>query len=65
MTKILVLIKVSTAGGRIALQSYIFEHFFSSFAGDLNGSLIFALLFVLIWVVMLIPLYRRRIFIKI
>lgn len=65
MAKILVLIKVSTAGGRIALQSYIFEHFFSSFAGDLNGSLIFSLFFILIWVVMLIPFYRKRIFIKI
>jgi predicted acyltransferase len=65
MAKILVLIKIPTAGARISLQSYIFEHFFSSFAGNLNGSLIFALLFALIWIVMLIPLYRRRIFIKI
>jgi predicted acyltransferase len=65
MAKILVLIKVPIAVGRISLQAYIFEHFFSPLAGDLNGSLIFALLFVLIWVAMLIPLYRKRIFIKI
>jgi predicted acyltransferase len=65
VAKLLVLIKVSTTRGPIALQSYIFEHFFFSFAGDLNGSLIFALFFVLIWVVLLIPLYRKRIFIKI
>jgi predicted acyltransferase len=65
MAKILVLIEVPTAAGRIALQSYIFEHFFSPLAGDLNGSLIFAVLFVIIWVVMFIPFYRKRIFIKI
>ncbi|UCE42933.1 MAG: DUF1624 domain-containing protein [Candidatus Aminicenantes bacterium] len=65
MAKILVLIKVPTAAGRIALQSYLFQHFFSPLAGDLNGSLIFALLFVLIWIIMLIPFYKKRIFFKI
>ena len=65
IAKLLVLIKVSTASGRIALQAFIFEHFFSPISGDLNGSLIFALLFVVIWVFMLIPFYRKSIFIKI
>jgi predicted acyltransferase len=63
--KLLVFIKVSTTSGRIALQSYIYEQFFSSIAGDLNGSLIFALSFLLVWVFLLIPFYRKRIFIKI
>ncbi len=65
MAKALIAIKVPTADGWIPLQSYIFEHFFSPLAGDLNGSLIFALLFVLVWIVLLIPFYRKRIFIKI
>jgi predicted acyltransferase len=65
MAKALVAIKVSTADGRIPLQSYVFDRFFSPLAGDLNGSLIFALVFVLIWTVLLIPLYKKRIFIKI
>jgi predicted acyltransferase len=63
--KLLVLIKVPTSEGTVALQTYIFEHFFSPLAGNLAGSLIFALLFVVLWVVLLIPFYRKRIFIKI
>ena len=65
MAKTLVAVKVPTAAGRIALQPYIFERFFSPLAGNLNGSLIFALLFVLVWTLLLIPFYRKRIFIKI
>jgi len=63
--KLLVLIKVPTSGGTVALQTYLFEHFFSPLAGNFAGSLIFALLFVVLWVVLLIPFYRKRIFIKI
>jgi predicted acyltransferase len=63
--KLLVLIKVPTSEGTVALQTYIFEHFFSPLAGNFAGSLIFALLFVVLWVVLLIPFYRKRIFIKI
>lgn len=44
---------------------YIYDHFLVPWAGHLNGSLVFAIVFVLIWVGIMIPLYRKRIFIKI
>jgi predicted acyltransferase len=57
--------KLHPAGGDIALKTWLYQKLFASWAEPTNASLLFALSFVLVWLVLLIPLYRRRIFIKI
>lgn len=66
VAKMLARWKVVTAdGSTIALKTWIYEQLFASWAGPLNGSLFFATAYVLLWLVPLIPLYRRRIYVKI
>jgi predicted acyltransferase len=52
-------------GTTTSLYSWIYKNLFASWAGPLNGSLAFAITYVLLWLVILIPLYRKRIFLKI
>lgn len=66
MAKFLFLIKATMAdGSKVALKTYIYKNFFASWAGDLNGSLFFAISYIILWLLILTPLYRNRIFIKI
>ena len=65
MVKVLIEIKVSTNQGAVSLYSYIYEHLMVPLAGHLNGSLLFPLLLLVFWVLVLIPLYRKKIYIKI
>jgi predicted acyltransferase len=59
-------IKLATAdGGEIRLNAWIYQHVFASWAGELNGSLFYALSYVALWLIVLIPLYRKRLFVKI
>jgi predicted acyltransferase len=59
------LIQTATAGGPASLKAWIYMHAFASWAGPLNGSLAFAIAFVLFWFAIALPLYLKRIFIKI
>ena len=65
MVKLLIEIKVSTSQGAVSLHPYIYDHLLVPLAGHLNGSLLFPLLLLVFWVLVLIPLYRKKIFIKI
>jgi len=65
MTKILIWIKVSAAGKTQTLYSWIYERAFASWAGPMIGSLAFALIYVLLWIMMLVPLYRHKVFLKV
>jgi len=65
MVKFLIATKVSTGQGSMALYPYIYDHLLVPLAGHLNGSLLFPLLLLSFWVVVMIPLYRKKIFIKI
>jgi predicted acyltransferase len=65
MVKLLLVIKVPIDQGAVALYPYIYEHLLVPLAGHLNGSLLFPLLLLSIWVLSMIPLYRKKIFIKI
>jgi predicted acyltransferase len=65
MAKMLGIAKVSSAGKTISLWAYIYETVLRPYAGDFIGSLIFPLLLLLVWFVILWPLYKKRIFIKI
>ena len=65
MVKFLVVIKVSTSQGAVALYPYIYDHLLVPLAGNLNGSLLFPLLLLVFWILVLIPFYRKKRFIKI
>lgn len=65
LTKLLLWVKVSSGDERISLFSWIYRHAFVPWAGEINGSLAFALGFVLLWLMVMLPLYRKKIFIKI
>ncbi len=52
-------------GGRVDLQSWVYENFYASWASPLNASLLFAITIVLLWLGVLTILYRKRIFIKV
>ncbi|MCP4250729.1 MAG: DUF5009 domain-containing protein [bacterium] len=55
----------TTAGETTSVKAWLFENVFASWAGRLNGSLLFALVYITLWLLLLLPLHRRRIFIKI
>jgi predicted acyltransferase len=49
----------------ISLYSAIYNNLLVPLAGHLNGSLLFPLLLLVFWVLVMIPLYRKKIYIKI
>jgi predicted acyltransferase len=65
LVKVLLWIDVPAGGETIRLYSWIYRKGFVPWAGELNGSLAFAIVFVLIWMALMIPLYRKKIWIKI
>ena len=65
MVKLISLIRVSANGEVLPLKTYIYNHLLVPWAGPLNGSLIFPLLLIILWVGIMVPLYKKKIFIKI
>jgi predicted acyltransferase len=65
MVKLLIVIKVPTEQGAVSLYSYIYQNLMVPLAGNLNGSLLFPLLLLVFWVLVLVPMYRKKIFVKI
>ncbi len=63
--KFLNLVKVSSGGQTVSAKEYFFSHVLAPWAGPKIGSLLFALLFVGVWILLVLPLYRKKIFIKI
>ncbi len=59
------IIKVSSDGKRIPLQSWLYQTLFASWLTPVNASLAFALAFVLFWYGILHALYRRNIILKV
>ncbi|HYP26087.1 MAG TPA: heparan-alpha-glucosaminide N-acetyltransferase domain-containing protein [Blastocatellia bacterium] len=51
-----------SAGG---VKAYTFDHFFASWASPINASLLWGLAFVLFWWLLMLVLYKRKIFIKV
>ncbi len=54
-----------SGGTSIPLRVSIYREYFLSWASPLNASLAFAFAYVVFWLVLLTPLYRRRMFIRI
>jgi len=65
MVKLISLIKVTTSGEVLPLKAYIYNHVLAPWAGQLNGSLLYPLFLILLWVGIMVPLYRKKIIIKI
>ena len=64
MVKIMALINVTAGGKTVGLQPWIYQNLFVPWAGQMNGSLAYALSYTLFWLAVLVPLYRKKIFIK-
>ncbi len=64
-TKTILKVKFLLNGETVSGYSYLYKTIFQPFAGDINGSLLFALTHVFVWWVILLWLYRQKIFIKI
>lgn len=65
MAKMMGFISVMANGQTLSLKSYIYSHLLAPWAGHEAASLIFPLCLILIWLGIMIPLYRKGIFIKI
>jgi predicted acyltransferase len=64
-TKTILKVKFSLDEQSISGYSYLYKTIFQPLAGDLNGSILFALFHVIMWWLILLWLYRQKIFIKI
>lgn len=65
VAKMLSFANVSSGGKSIPLKTEIYETLLRPFAGDYIGSLLFPLLLLLLWFLILWPLYKKKIFIRI
>jgi predicted acyltransferase len=64
--KILYLITLTQADGpQITLKGWIYQNLYASWLGDINGSLGFAITFIVIMYLLMLILYKKKIFIKI
>jgi predicted acyltransferase len=58
-------VSVDTAAGRVPLETAIYRAAYASWLPPRLASLAFAVSFVVLWLLVLTPLYRRRIYIKV
>ncbi len=66
MARLLYLLKVTGADGNtITIKAWIYNNLFTSWLGGLNGSLAYAIVFIIVMYLCMLPLYRKKIFIKI
>jgi predicted acyltransferase len=65
MAKILGVVKVSSGGKSVSIKAFFYQTLLQPTAGNYVGSLIFPLIFLSVWFLILWPLYKKRIFIKI
>ncbi|HCC71241.1 MAG TPA: hypothetical protein DEQ09_08840 [Bacteroidales bacterium] len=64
-TKIMLMVKIGTAAGKVSLYSWIYSKLCVPLLGNLMGSLLFALLQVFLMWILVYILYRRKVFIKV
>lgn len=65
MVKVFMMVKISDAGKTVNPMGWFYAHALSPLAGPYLGSLLFALLFNLVWFLIIWPLYRNKIFIRV
>jgi predicted acyltransferase len=65
MARILTSIEIRAHGGTQSLKEFLYDGIFSSLAGDYFGSFLFPVVLLLIWFLIMFPMYRKNIHIKI
>ncbi|MBM4176945.1 MAG: DUF5009 domain-containing protein [Ignavibacteria bacterium] len=66
VAKLMGIIKFTGAdGNEISLKGYIFANIFSGISTPINSSLFFALSYILLWYLLMLILYKKKIFIKV
>lgn len=65
MAKLIPMIKIPIDSHTISLKTYIYSHLLVPWAGHVNGSLIYPVCLILFWTGVMIPLYKKNIYIKI
>lgn len=65
VARMLGIVKVSPGDKAIPINAFIYQTFLQPLAGDYIGSLLFPLLLLCLWFLILWPLYRKRIYIRI
>lgn len=64
--RLLFMIKFQNAAGEtVALKTLIYSNLFTSWLAPRNASLFYSIVYVFAWFLILVPLYRRKIFIKV
>jgi predicted acyltransferase len=63
--KLASIIKVPDGGQAIAIQTWIYEHWFVPLAQEKNASLTFAICYLALWTLVAWGLYQKRIFVKV
>jgi predicted acyltransferase len=64
MVKTILLIKIPDAGKTVSPITWLYDHALSPLAGPYLGSLLYPIALILFWVLLIWPLYRHKIFIK-
>lgn len=65
MVKIPMLIKISDAGKTVSPVTYLYNHILSPAAGPYFGSLLYPIFLIVLWFFLILPLYRKKIFIRV
>jgi predicted acyltransferase len=65
MVKFLISVKIPTSQGAMTLYAFLYERLLVPWAGPVKGSLLFPLILVVFWILIMVPFYRKKIFIKI
>ena len=61
VARLLIVITVERASGRVSLHAWLFDHLFAPWATPINASLAFALAYLLLWLALMWWLDRRQI----
>jgi predicted acyltransferase len=64
MVKILMMITIPDGGQAVTPMGYLYRHVLSPLAGPTLGSLLYPLALILLWLLIILPLYKRKIFIR-
>ncbi|MGD9346022.1 MAG: heparan-alpha-glucosaminide N-acetyltransferase domain-containing protein [Candidatus Aminicenantes bacterium] len=65
IAKILGIVKISSGSETVPVKTFIYYSFLQPIAGNYIGSLIFPMLLLFLWFLILWPLYKKRIYIRI
>ncbi len=65
MAKLIPLVKIPVDGHPVPLKTYIYSQFLVPWTGQVNGSLLYPVFLILFWMAIMVPLYKKNIYIKI